>query len=106
MRKQEREIYNILANEVEFVLCSFCKYAECIACGEPECKHPLEHRFSFAWPYYGMEPGQDCWGFRSAHDITTIADIVGIILDNGWEVAGWHESKEGQLVVTGTKDWV
>lgn len=91
MKKAQREIYIILADEVCFCLCSFCKFAKAIGCGETECGHPLNNRVGFddrGWGY-GIEPGDDCWGFRPSHDVSTVADIVGIILVNGWQIAGW-----------------
>jgi len=106
MNRDKRLIYVILANEVNYILCSFCKFADFVACGEPECKHRLVDRLEDNWNWNcGREPGDDCWGFRPMYDVPTVTDIVGIILANSWEVAGWHKNEEGQLVVTGSKDF-
>ena len=96
MRKSQREIYQILANEVAFSLCSFCKYAKCYVSycdggNDIECKHPL-------WKVNEGESEEasqlgDCWGFRPSHPISFIADIIGIILAKGWAFASWWEDK-------------
>ena len=101
MKKAQREIYIKLAETVDYVPCSFCKYSECVGCNDGECKHPLSDRGGF--PYFDgdLYPGDDCWGFRPQYNVSTTADVVGVILSKGWQSAGWGENKEGQLVVWG-----
>lgn len=100
MKKTEREIYIILANEVDYSLCSFCKFSEVIYCGTVGCKHPLSDRL----PEEVYEPGTDCWGFRPEYDIPTAADLVGIILANGWKIASWRTDDAGRLLISGAKE--
>jgi hypothetical protein len=98
--KLKREIYIILADEVSWELCSFCKYnrcegSPCEGFGEGCCTHPLDHRFS---EY--VEPGDDCWGFRPEYSVSICADIVGAVLANKWaEAAWWTEDKK--IFITG-----
>lgn len=106
MNKTEREIYLVLASEVDYTLCGFCKYSECVAgesvCdgGEPYCVHPLGERFEHSFSSYGIEPGMDCWGFRPSHSIDFCADIVGIVLAKGWNGgAVWWKNKKGNWKV-------
>ena len=108
MKKEQREIYVLLTDEVNYQLCTFCRFGHSFQCGELECKHPLQERlvpfnvYNYSWP----EPGDDCWGFRPTHKVEVVADIVGIILANGWEVAGWSENEDGVLEVSGSKEWL
>lgn len=101
MKKVEREIYRVLANEVDFTLCSFCKYTECESgyspcdVGDPYCIHPLGDRFAHSFSSYGIEPTEDCWGFRPSHSVEFFADIIGIILQKGWEATVWWQNKRG-----------
>ena len=105
MNKIDREIYRVLSSEADFCLCSFCRFSKSFNCGELQCKHPLSDRLESLYPYEGKSPGDDCWGFRPSYDVPNTADIVGIILAEGWEVASWYENEERQLVVSGIKDW-
>ncbi len=107
MKKTQREIYQVLANEVDFCLCSFCKYAEslsyCRDDGDIECKHPLIDKSS-AFEHEVDRAGNlgDCWGFRPAHPIPFCADIVGITLANGWSGGvSWWQDKKGIWKVAG-----
>jgi len=101
MKKEERDIYRVLANEVDYTLCCFCKYSECVVgesvcdSGEPYCVHPLGDRFGHSFSSYGLESGEDCWGFRPLHSVDFCADIVGIILQKGWEETVWWQNKKG-----------
>ncbi len=102
MKKIQREIYIILAGEVDFCLCAFCKYSKVESgyspcdCGEPYCVHPLRDSLQEQWGsyVYGIEPGGDCWGFRPSHPVAFCADIVGIILEKGWQDVVWWQNKK------------
>lgn len=107
MKKNQREIYQVLANEVDFTLCSFCKYAECYknsCCGDGdlECHHSLNGK---SWGFdhevdNAMTMG-DCWGFRPEHPVSFCADIVGIVLSKGWTSASWWQDKKSVWKVAG-----
>ena len=90
MKKSEREVYRVLANEIDSLICDFCKYAVSITgaspcdCGEPYCDHPLKDRISDYGSHGGFEPLDDCWGFRPRYSVDLCADIVGIVLAKGW----------------------
>jgi hypothetical protein len=64
MNKAQREIYIVLANEVDTLLCSFCKFWKC--CGsicdevDGECTHKLCWRIEDQWGNFGIIPGCDC----------------------------------------------
>jgi len=96
MNKSKRDIYIKLADAVDRSICQFCKTFEgdCYSNG---CTHPLQHRFNNETP---DEPNSDCWGFRPEFNVSTTADIVGIILANGWDYATWYY-KENQLIMKG-----
>lgn len=102
MNKIERELYLTLSSEIDFCLCSFCSYSRCETgyspcdTGEPYCTHPLEYRMNHLFEF---STGDDCWGFRPAHSVSFITDIVGIILQNGWESAVWWKNKKGNWKV-------
>ncbi len=108
MKKAQREVYRVLANEADFSLCSFCKFAQFFgsSCcdGEIECHHPLlEKSFEFEREQErAMEMG-DCWGFRPSHPVDFCADIVGILLSKGWTSASWWQNKEGIWQVAGMR---
>ena len=101
MQKKDRQPYIELTSQVDWQLCSFCKFNQCMSygdspcdCGEPDCCHPLGYRLE-----HDSEPGEDCWGFRPDHDISFCADIVGIILSKGWQGATWWQNKKGDWKV-------
>ena len=104
MKKDKRTIYAELSSEANTCLCSFCKHAQWVGeCSEsyPECGHPI-------WEVPGkeemLEPGQDCWGFRPEIILRDIADIVGMVLSNGFDE--WYWQKEGDnILVGGRKLW-
>ena len=106
MKAKAREIYLILANEIDFNICSFCKFAESHGCGcDSECQHPLCDRVGFPhWDDGFFEPGDDCWGFRPEYDVSTVADIIGIGLSNQWTSLAYWKDEEGKLLVSGTKE--
>ena len=107
MNKEQRLIYRELASELDWLICDFCKFNTCYCegespcdCGEPSCKHTLGYRLEEQWGYgYGIEPGNDCWGFRPAYSIDFISDIVGICLVRGWDSVWWRHDKAGNLKV-------
>ena len=106
MKKEKRGIFLVLASELDFTICSFCKYSEAVSgyspcdAGEPYCIHPLGYRLEDSFNGYDIEPGQDCWGFRASHSVEFCADIVGICLANKWEAAVWWPNKKGIWKIT------
>jgi len=109
MKKEQREVYLSLTKvSPGWQLCSFCKYgwgcgSFCSGEGEIECHHPLTDYYGFSGCDRELEPGEDCWGFRPNYPVEEIADIVGIMLSEGWQAAGWYRNKQGRLVITGTE---
>jgi len=101
MKKEARQIFNILASEVSWSMCSFCKYSEACGCEGMVCIHPLGDRMGHPNFFGGLYPGDDCWTFRPNYDVGTIADIVGIVLSNGWRMVAWTKNRKGQLEVVG-----
>ena len=111
MKEAQREIYLVLANEIGWSLCNFCKYVQVNgSCGdsEIECEHPLfdksdgfENMAINAMDGYG---GGDCWAFRSSHPVSFLTDIVGAIIANGWDYATWWRDETGVWKVSGRKD--
>lgn len=107
MKKSHREIYIILTKEVDNILCAFCKYSECqigispCDCGESYCVHPLKDHLPHD-DNYGLEPGNDCWGFRPVFSVELCADIVGILLQKGWDDWVVWKSKKGNWRIHGT----
>ena len=96
MKKDKRDIFLTLASEVNWDLCGFCKYWECAGSicdgGDGECTHKLIDRFGhISDNYFGLEPDQDCWGFRPKFDVSFCADILGAVLANGWDECVWWE---------------
>ena len=97
MKKDKRLVYLELAFEACGTICNWCKY-KTGSCNQ-ECAHPLGEELP--WDYsYGIEPGDDCWAFRPDMPVADIADIVGIIIANGW--VEWDYTKE-PLTVSGSK---
>lgn len=107
MKKNQRQIYQVLANEVDFCLCSFCRYSDssgidCCCDGELECLHPLSNQAVFEEEIDEAMNMGDCWGFRPSHPVAFVADVVGIILAKGWSGgASWWQDKEGEWKVAG-----
>ena len=104
MRKTQREIYQVLANEVRFTLCGFCKFAygegSC-GDGENECHHLLSGKSGFEEQVESAVELGDCWGFRPSSPVSFCADIVGIVLAKGWSSVLWWQDKEGIWRVAG-----
>lgn len=117
MKKEKRQIYLILASEVNSGLAPFCKYAvhqgyssfcEEADDGYYECHHSLyrvQEQMEDSDCGFCMEPDVDCWGFSPEYSIQDIADIVGIILQNGWTRWGWilPKANDGKIEVYGRK---
>ncbi len=107
MKREQREVYNVLADEIDRCICVFCKFswAECSTpcdCGEPSCHHHLGERLENQWGNSSIEPGCDCWGFRPCADVSLAADITGVVLQHGWDGRfSWWTDKEGVLKITG-----
>lgn len=84
MKKAQREAWVAItgANYVA-VLCAFCKYGlyegDCKD-GYYVCEHPLDVVYEMLHAPYGIEPGDDCWGFRPTIKLDVAADIVGMWL--------------------------
>ena len=108
MKKAQRGIYLVLAAEIDTGLATFCKYACWTGTSycdggdvEMECEHPLV-------PYYGdcdcecVCPNTDCWGFRPELNVPDVADIVGIVLAEGYLNWAWMKVGE-QILVSGRK---
>ena len=104
MKAEQRTIYLVLTEEINWMLCSFCKFAQAgFECGMAECHHPLE---VISGDMMVEEPGADCWAFRPNLPVPDIADIVGIILAEGWVVASYNLPNEAGLIeVRGAKEW-
>lgn len=107
MKKAEREVYRILTKEVGACLCTFCKYSRFSGMcddAEIECQHPLVDKTIYTPFEETTWPGEDCWGFRPNHPVSEIADVVGIILAEGF--VQWYydySNSKGILTVYGRK---
>ena len=85
-------------------MCAFCKYGIVYSCCDgTECTHPLNGCHGFPSYETWLEPGQDCWGFRPSLNISVMADIVGIILQNEADEWFYSVKKDGSIVVRYTK---
>jgi len=107
MNKHQREIYQTLSNEIDWAMCAFCKFSQsdgysACDCGEPYCVHPLlDKAYEFEKQEEQATNLGDCWGFRPRHEIGFCADVVGIVLSNGWDTATWWQNKDGQWKIIG-----
>jgi hypothetical protein len=93
MNKEQREVYQVLTAEAGACLCTFCKYSKftgssCNEDAECECKHPLTDKTFYVRFDETCYPGEDCWGFRPNHPLSEIADVIGIVLSEGFE--NWY----------------
>lgn len=102
MKSKEREVYISLSEAVNWTLCGFCRY-QMGGCDCQDCKHPLVERLSDS--NEGISPGCDCWGFRPAHKLNDLADIVGTYLEQGWEVCQYEFREDGMIEIQGSKNW-
>ena len=108
MNKEQREVYRLLAGEVNYAICSFCRYGSfngspCSEGGEYECDHPLSDRYNFPFQQC-LEPLSDCWGFRPDRRFTVAdcADIVGVIIANKFDGnTQWSHREDGKIEVIG-----
>ena len=102
-RRERRGLFNILANEIDSAFCCFCKFLQpgsgCDDGGD--CEHPLREHWGFPEVF---EPGKDCWAFRPLISTRDCADIVGIILQKGWQRWQWSESEKGRIEVLGDSE--
>lgn len=104
MKKAGRAIYITLAAEIDWNLCGFCRYARWYGSpcedGGMECENPIEALSEISdWM---DSPNQDCWGFKPMVNVRDCADIVGLVLANGWDwkkTMWWKE--DGQIKVAG-----
>jgi len=107
MKKEKRAVYYELVSTIDAALCACCKFyeSEGSVCdgGGGECHHPLN---TDSCPYTiervvdGASWGEDCWLFRPRLSVEDTADIVGIVLANGWDEWQYWEY-EGKLKVSG-----
>ena len=102
MKGERREAYRVLAAEVGWTLCGFCRYARWNGSGCDggwcECEHPIEKIAEQDM----VCPDDDCWGFRARVNVSDMADIVGLMLsqfDPG--ATTWHKEKDGTIHVRG-----
>ncbi len=106
MKKEQREVYHVLAAEVDAGLGAFCKYlrgsGSCCD-GGLECIHPLEYVVPHFDDCECECPGTDCWGFRSKFTMADIADIVGVVLSEGYLDWMYRVDANGQILVSGEK---
>jgi hypothetical protein len=100
MKGKDREVYLELVDAVGYDLCSFCKSAYFVSCCDgSECHHPLDN---IPGHDHALDPGEDCWGFRPSHSVSVCADIVGIILEKGWDGgATWEIGENGIGTISG-----
>ena len=107
MKKAQREIYQILANEVDYSICTFCKYEEsygscCDYDVDLECHHPLfEKSWAFEEQVENAANLGDCWGFRPRHPVSFVADVIGTVLEKGWSSASCWQNKDSVWEIAG-----
>ncbi len=99
MTKEKRLPFLVLANEIDWVLCCFCKYHDSQYCGEGNCTHPIDKIAEET-----IYPEDDCWAFYPSKgvNVSLVADIVGIILREGFANAYYTISDSGRVEVCGT----
>jgi len=103
MKGALRAVYLELVGEINWTLCSFCRYASwsgsCCDDGWFDCEHPLEVvREREDW----IDPTTDCWGFRPTVNVSDMADTVGLMLYRfDSERTTWRREEDGQIVVSG-----
>lgn len=107
MKADKRIVYINLCDLIGWALCAFCKYhiAHGSICGIlcSECGHPLSDMLCFPWYDEVPYPGSDCWCFRPSNDISFCADIIGICLENNWDIAQWYLNDNGIYIVLGRR---
>lgn len=96
VKKDKREIFRILTNEINATLCPFCRYCEndggslCEYENYSYCTHPIEVISDID---HEMTPYDDCWGFNPFVPLTVVVDFVGIVLREGF--SRWQYWKDG-----------
>ena len=104
---QQRDIYYELNQLVSCGLCSCCKFSQndgtsiCEGDGLMECKHPLEKVRDIDEDSEVQAGDADCWGFRPAISVSDWADIIGLILEKGWDRWQWYVSKTNRIHIEG-----
>lgn len=106
MKREQREIYLVLANELDSPMCTFCKYSKwegspCTDDAYCECQHKLDKEFDLFMGGDSKWPGDDCWGFRPAAHLNDIADVVGLILSEHFTNWSWEKTDSGTILVYG-----
>lgn len=102
MKKEQRLVYKELSLEADAQLCAFCKKAESLGCEDGmACIHPLNKDGRLFGEWDGIEPGEDCFLFRPNLPVRDIADIVGLILSNGFTSWSYLIEDDGTIKVFG-----
>jgi len=105
MKKEQRQVYIELSDEINAGLCTFCRYADWVAdgcCeGYAECSHPLDSLSSQARFEEEMPPGTDCWGFSPHLSVSLAADMVGAVIAAGWNEWAYIKYSPKSLTVYG-----
>ena len=102
MKGTDREIYLIIAGEIDSSLCVACRFSsggDC--CTGSFCEHPLSDRIGFPCEDMDLEINEDCWGFRPALSVEHLSDIAGFVLSNGWDEWFWRVYQDGTIKVYG-----
>jgi hypothetical protein len=92
MENSRHRVWIALTEVTGGIICDACKFSVCYGgetpcdCGEPFCEHPLATDTP--------EPGVDCQFFKPCHRIGFFADVVGVVLSNGWEYDGYVVFKD------------
>jgi hypothetical protein len=109
MKKEQRDIYINLGDEIDAPLCTFCRYAEFVSdgcCeGYAECHHPIEALSYQAIHEEDVEPGTDCFGFKAGLSVQLVADLVGEILTQGYREWFYRKYSPKSVTVYGTKPY-
>lgn len=53
-----------------YILCAFCRYAVWAGDEGYNCRHPLGESIFYSQASSGLEPLDDCWGFRPQKGLT------------------------------------
>ena len=99
MNRDQRTVYlELLTDIAPFGLCALCKHGESQGCmSGTKCVHPLSGK---SWSFEKMVEGAselgDCWAFRPQYSLSTIADVVGMILSEDW--AGFSCWQDGDIL--------
>lgn len=102
MEKERRDIYRMLADEVECPLCTFCKYSGNGDCDSWDgCEHPLSNRIKFPGYDADLEPNEDCWGYRPALRFNVMIDLIGVILSSSFDEWFYRKFDDGTIKVYG-----